>query len=148
MKSNPLVTVFIAATSLVAASLHAGTAEEKAFIDKFKTAFEAGDKATLGSFLYTKGADPLALENVKTMVTDGAGGKISKIELVDPTPEDAKKAARMFVSKVGEKRRYPLKPTRILNVTLDTKDGSNTTHFFPVALKDGKFVIPVPVPVK
>jgi hypothetical protein len=148
MKPNLLVTSFIAATCLVAASLRAGTAEEKAFIDKFKTAFEAGDKATLESFLYTEGADPLTLENVKTMVTEGAGGKISKIELVDPTPDEAKEAARIFVSKAGEKRRYPLKPTRIVNVTLDTKDGSNTTHFFPVALKDRKFVIPVPVPVK
>lgn len=147
MKPNLLVASFIAATCLVAASLRAGTAEEKAFIDKFKTAFEAGDKATLGSFLYTKGADALALEYVKTMVTEGAGGKISKIELADPTPDDAKKAARIFVE-AGEKMRYPLKPIRILNVTLDTKDGSNTTYFFPVALKDGKFVIPVPVPVK
>jgi hypothetical protein len=65
MKPNLLVTSFIAATCLVAASLRAGTAEEKAFIDKFKTAFEAGDKATLGSFLYTEGASPREIENMK-----------------------------------------------------------------------------------
>jgi hypothetical protein len=40
-------------------SLHAGTSpQEKAFTDKYKTAFEGKDTATLESFLYTQGADP------------------------------------------------------------------------------------------
>jgi len=72
----------------------AGSAEqEKAFTDKYKKAFEAKDTATLESFLYTQGADPMAVEFYKMMLTGEAGAKISKIELVAVTPEDAAKAA-------------------------------------------------------
>ena len=83
-----LITCFSAFIPLLA-----GTPEqEKAFTDKYKTAFEAKDTATLESFLYTKDANPMALEFYKMMMTEGAGGKISKIELIDLSPEDAKKA--------------------------------------------------------
>jgi hypothetical protein len=45
---------------LCAISIHAGTpAQDKEFVDKYKAAFEKGDKATLESFLYTKGANPM-----------------------------------------------------------------------------------------
>ena len=36
----------------------------------------------------------MAIEFYKMMQSNGAGGKISKIELVELTPEDVKKAAR------------------------------------------------------
>ena len=56
MKVNILMCTLITAISL---SAHAGTsAQEKAFIDKYKTAFEAKDTAVLESFLYAQGADP------------------------------------------------------------------------------------------
>src|SRR5205085_11246620 len=91
----------------------AGTAEQdKAFVDKYKAAFEAGDKATLESFLYTKDAHPMALEFFKMMQTEGAGSKISKIELVDLSPEDAKKAEGIQEGPGGEKTKLPLKPDR------------------------------------
>src|SRR6476646_12304358 len=71
-----------------------GTPEqEKAFTDKYKTAFEGKDTATLESFLYTQGSDPAILGFYKMMQSGEAGEKISNIELVDITPEDAKKAA-------------------------------------------------------
>jgi hypothetical protein len=150
MKPNFLIPSLIAAACLGAVSLHAGTAEEKAFVDKYKTAFEAGDKATLESFLYTKGADPMVLDFYKTMMTAEVGGKISKIELVDLTPEDAKKA-EAIQDGPGGKMQMPLKPTRKLKISVDKKDGestsSSTSESF-VAMKDGKFVIPVPAPVK
>ena len=39
----------------------AGTPEqEKAFTDKYKTAMEGKDTATLEAFLYTQGSDPAA----------------------------------------------------------------------------------------
>jgi hypothetical protein len=42
----------------VSVSLRADTpAQEKAFTDKYKTAFEAKDTATLESFLYTQAVD-------------------------------------------------------------------------------------------
>ncbi|MBO0695114.1 MAG: hypothetical protein J2P56_03335, partial [Verrucomicrobia bacterium] len=75
-------------------SLHAGTSpQEKAFTDKYKTASEGKDTATLESFLYTQGADPAILGFYKMMQSAEAGEKISTIELVDLNPEDAKKAA-------------------------------------------------------
>ena len=86
-----LVCALITTISL---SLRAGTsAQEKAFIDKYKAAFETKDTATLESFLYTQGADPAILCFYKMMQSSEAGEKITKIALVDLTPEDAKKAA-------------------------------------------------------
>ena len=126
----------------------AGTPEhEKAFTDKYKTAFEGKDAATLESFLYSQGADPAILGFYKMMQSAEAGGKISKIELVSLTPEDAKKAATPMDSPTGGK----VCLTQKLVIKIEKKDanGSSTSsseNF--VAEKDGKFVIPVPGPCK
>jgi hypothetical protein len=137
---------------LCAISLHAGTpAQDKDFVDKYKVAFEKGDKATLESFLYTKGANPMALEFYKMMMTGEAGGKIAKIELVDLSPEDAKKATEVQTGPDGSKAQLPLKPTKKLKLSIETKDanGSSTSSSESfVAEKDGKYVIPVPASVK
>jgi hypothetical protein len=139
--------------TLFAFVLRAGSpADEKAFVDKYKAAFEKGDKATLESFLYTKDAHPMALEFYKMMQSEGAGtAKISKIELVDLTPEDVKKASEIQSGPDGSKTQLPLKPTKKLKISIETKsaDGSssNSTESF-VAEKDGKYVIPVPAKVK
>ena len=135
-----------------AIALNASTPEqEKAFTDKYKAAFEAGDKATLESFLYTKDAHPMALEFYKMMQADGIGGKISKIELVDLSPEDAKKAAGVQEGPGGEKTRLPLKPIKKLKITVESKNtegsSSSTSESF-VAESDGKLVIPVPAAAK
>ena len=87
--SSLLCSLIIASCSLT----YAGTpAQEKAFTDKYKTAFEGKDTATLESFLYTTGSDPKIVEFYKMMMSGEAGSKISKIELLDLTPEEAKKA--------------------------------------------------------
>jgi hypothetical protein len=136
-----------------ASALHAGTpTEEKAFLDKYKTAFEKGDKATLESILYTKDANPMALEFYKMMISEGAGtAKISKIELVDLTPEDTKKATEVQTGPDGSKAKLPLKPTKKLKISVETKDSngssSSSSESF-VAEKDGKYVIPVPATAK
>src|SRR6185437_8777261 len=76
--------VAIAIVCLNATSLLAGeTAREKEFVNKYKAAFEAKDTATLESFLYTKEAHPTALGFYRMMQSNGAGQKISKIELVE-----------------------------------------------------------------
>jgi hypothetical protein len=151
MKTQLRATALFIAISLLV-SLRAGTPEqEKAFVDEYKAAFEAGDKAKLQSFLYTKEANPMALEFYKMMQLDGAGGKISKIELVELSPEDAKKVDGVQEGPGGQKTRMPLKPTKKLKITIEKKDGESTssssTQSF-VAEKDGKFVIPVPASVK
>lgn len=137
---------------LCATSLRAGTpAQDKDFVDKYKAAFEKGDKATLESFLYTKDANPMLLEFFKSMMTAEAGGKISKIELVDLTPEEVKKASEAQTGPDGTKAQLPLKPTKKLKISVETKDAngssSSSSESF-VAEKDGKYVIPVPVTVK
>src|SRR6201997_1299371 len=127
-------------------SVAAGTSEkEKAFTDKYKKAFEAKDTATLESFLYTQGADPAILGFYKMMQSGEAGEKISNIELVDLTPDDAKKAATPMDSPAGGKVCLTLKPTRKLIIKVEKKDANgsstNTSENF-IAEKDGKFVIP------
>jgi len=94
-------------------SLRAGTSpQEKAFTDKYKTAFETKDTATLESFLYTQGADPEILGFYKMMQSSDAGGKISKIELVDLTPEDVKKAATPMDSPTHWRQSLPYPQTK------------------------------------
>jgi len=134
-------------------NLVAGTpAQDKEFVDKFKAAYEKGDKAALEAFLYTKDANPMALEFYKMMLTEGAGtAKITKIELVDLTPEDVKKAAEVQTGPDGSKAKLPLTPTKKMKISIETKDAngsstSSTENF--VAEKDGKYVIPVPAAAK
>ena len=130
----------------------AGSPEQaKDFTDKYKTAFEAKDSATLESFLYTKDADPMVLEFYKMMIVQGAGGKISKIELVELSPEDVTKAGAAQEGPGGTKVRLPIKATKKLKITVDTNDTNGNSHSTSesfVAENDGKLVIPVPVAVK
>ncbi|MEN3369042.1 MAG: hypothetical protein V7609_1185 [Verrucomicrobiota bacterium] len=147
------IKLLIAALCLAPFALQAGTpAQDKEFVDKYKAAYEKGDKAALESFLYTKDAHPMALEFYKMMQSEGAGtAKISKIELVELTPEDVKKATEVQTGPDGIKAQLPLKPTKKLKISIETKDAngssSSSTENF-VAEKDGKYVIPVPAKVK
>ena len=141
-------------TVLVTRSLFAYTAnaeQEKAFVEKYKIALEANDSATLQSVLYTIGADPMIVGFYKMMQSSGAGDKVSKIELVDLTPDDAKKASAPQDSPSGGKVCLNLKPTKKLVIVVEKKDengsSTNTTENF-IAERDGKFVIPVPGPCK
>src|SRR5262249_43167307 len=88
MKFFAVILLLLPCAGLQAAS----PADEKAFTEKYKTAFEARDTATLESFLYTTGSDTTALDFYKMMMTGEAGNKVSEIELVALTPEEAKKA--------------------------------------------------------
>jgi hypothetical protein len=138
---------------LCATSLRAGTpAQDKDFVEKYKAAFEKGDKATLESFLYTKDANPMALEFFKMMQSEGAGtAKIAKIELVDLTPEDVKKCSDIQTGPDGSKAQLPLKPTKKMKITVESKDASGSSSSSSenfIAEKDGKYVIPVPASVK
>jgi hypothetical protein len=134
-----------------AISLQAGPAEDKTFTDKYKTAFEAKDMATLESFLYTQGADPTIVGFYKMMLSSEAGAKISKIDLLALTPEEAQKAAGAQDSPDGGKVCLPLKATKKLVVEINSSDSngsSKSTNTNFVAEKDGKLVIPVPGPCK
>jgi hypothetical protein len=149
MKSLLLLIAVLITPGLFA---HTATAEqEKAFVEKYKTALEANDSATLQSVLYTTGADPMIVGFYKMMQSSGAGDKVSKIELVDLTPDEVKKASAPQDSPSGGKVCLNLKPTKKLVIVIEKKDengsSTNTTENF-IAEKDGKFVIPVPGPCK
>ena len=141
-------TAVLAATSILLAG---DSPAEKAFVEKFKTAFEKKDTATLESFLYTKDAHPMALEFYKMMLLEGAGAKISKIELVDLSAEEKKEAAEAQEGPGGEKTKMSIPPTKKLVYSVDQSSGSGTSSSTSsplVAEKDGKFMIPVPMPAK
>src|SRR5437879_8811087 len=146
-----LLSLVCALLITITLSIFAGTSpQEKAFTDKYKTAFEGKDSATLESFLYTQGADPAILGFYKMMQSGEAGEKISSIELVDLTPEDVKKATTPMDGPTS-KACLTLKPTKKLVIKIEKKDAngssSSSSENF-VAEKDGKFVIPVPGPCK
>ena len=148
IKISSLLFAFLVSISL---PLAAGTPEqEKAFVAKYKTAMEGKDTATLQSFLYTQGSDPTAVEFYKMMQSGEAGEKISKIELVNLTPEDVKKATTPMDGPTG-KVCLTLKPTKKLLIKVEKKDAngssSSSSENF-VAEKNEKFVIPVPGPCK
>jgi len=145
---SPLIVLSI--LLLLRLCARAATEQEKAFIEKYKAALETKDAATLQSYLYTTGADPMIIGFYKMMQSNGEGDKVSKIDLVDLTPDDVKKATEPQDGPSG-KVCLNLKPTKKLVIMIEKKDengsSTNTTENF-IAEKDGKFVIPVPGPCK
>jgi hypothetical protein len=143
-----LLTAFVAAVA-AAPSLAATPAQERAFVDTYRKAFEAKDAATLHSLLYTKGADPKALGFYRMMTTVGMGAKIASIALVDLSPEDRARADRPMPGVDGKMLRLSLEPVKKLVIRVETKtsDSSSTgTSEVFVAEHDGKLWIPVPAP--
>jgi hypothetical protein len=126
------------------------SAQEKAFTDKYKSAMEGKDTATLEAFLYTQGSDPQALEFYKMMQSGAAGEKITSIELVSLTPEDVKKATTPMDGPTGKVCLKSQAERKKLVIKVETKDAngssSSSSENF-VAEKEGKFVIPVPGPM-
>ena len=150
---NTFASLAIAAGVVVASAVpcFASPESEKTFVDSYKNAFEKKDGATLESFLYTKGSDPMAVEFYKMMMTSEMGGKVSKIELRGLTADETVKATAEMPSPTGGKSKLPLTPTKKLVVSVESGDanGSSTsTSESFVAEVDGKFLIPVPAPVK
>jgi hypothetical protein len=151
MKTKSLLVALLVVS--LGLELQAGTpAQDKEFVDKYKAAFEKGDKATLESFLYIKDPHPMALEFYKMKLSEGAGtAKIAKVELLDLTPEDVEKASEVQTGPDGSKAQLPLKPVKKLKISFEIKDASGSktnwaTTF--IAEKDGKYVIPVPAAIK
>ena len=139
----------LAAALVPTAGLAATPAQEQAFVDTYRKAFEAKDAATLHSLLYTKGADPKALGFYRMMTTVGMGAKVASIALVDLSPEDRARADRPMPGVDGKMLRLSLEPVKKLVIRVETKtsDSSSTgTSEVFVAEHDGKLWIPVPAP--
>ena len=138
-------------TLLVAAALAATPAQEKAFVDGYKAAYEAKDAKALNAMLYTKGADPQALEFYKMMMTDGMGAKVSSIALEPLTADDKAKAMAAMPGPGGKSLKLTLTPVKKLVIKRSEKSASGSsasTSTVFVAESDGKLVIPVPGPAK
>jgi hypothetical protein len=140
------------ALCLTATAAHAATpAQEKAFVDTYRKAFESKDAKTLHSLLYTKGADPQALDFYKMMTTNGMGEKISSISLEPLSADDMAKAGKTMPGPGGKSLRLTLVPVKMLVIKHASKSASgsssSTSQVF-VAEADGKLVIPVPGPAK
>jgi hypothetical protein len=132
------------------ACLAASPAQEKQFVDAYKKAYEGKDGKSLQSMLYTKGADPQALEFYKMMLTAEMGGKIASIELLDLTADDKAKSAKM-AGPDGKPMKLVLPPTKKLVIKAQTSDkngsSSSTSQVF-VGESDGKLYVLVPAAAK
>lgn len=145
-----LISGFVVCATFVSQA-SATPASEKTFVDGYKKAFEAKDAATLETYLYTKGADPMALKFYRMMMTAEMGSKITKIELRSLTPEEATKASETMPGPDGQLAKLPVTPTKKLVYTVDASTGngsSTSSNESYVAEVNGKFVIPVPASVK
>src|SRR5687768_15954978 len=138
MKTTSLLAALLVTTLCV--GLRAGTpAQDKEFLDKYKAAFEKGDKATLESFLYIKDPHPMALDFYKMKLSEGAGTtKIATIELLDLTPEEVTKTSEVLPGPDGSKAQLPLKPTKKMKITFEKKDGSGTNWTTTFVAEDRK----------
>jgi hypothetical protein len=137
----------LAALALPVLALAATPAQEKAFVDAYRAAYEGKNDKALYGLLYTKGADPQALEFYKLMMADGMGGKIASIALEPLTDADKAKAAASMPGPGGKAMKLTLVPVKKLVIRRSEKaaSGSSTsTSTVFVAEADGKLVIPVP----
>jgi hypothetical protein len=145
------LTLVLSLAVAIPCSSFAATEKEKSFTDAYKKAYEAKDEKALQAFLYTKGADPEALQFFTMMMTSDLGGKITAIELKDLTPEEMKKAGEPMPSPKGGMSKLPVAPTKKLVLKIETADANGTSTNSSeslVAEVDGKYMIPVPAPVK
>ena len=144
----------LALTFLVALSFNAQAAtpqQEKAFVDSYKKAFESNDTKALAAFLYTEGAAKETIEFFTMMQTMQAGKKIANIELVTPSAAEMEKFNKPMEMPDGKKYVMPFPPTKQLVIVVEEKSGEGSgksTSKNPVGEKNGKLVIPVPVPAK
>lgn len=128
------------------AGFSATPAQEKAFVDAYRKAFEAKDEKTLHGFLYTQGADAQALEFYKMMMTGDMGGKITSIQLADLDADDRKRA-QGGPGPDGRPMKFTLPPTKKLVIKSEARSAngssSSSSEVF-VAESGGKLVIPAP----
>ena len=139
------------ALSILAASgaLAASPEQEKAFVDSYKTAFEAQDADALAALFFTEGAIPEAVDFYKMAMTADFGKKISEIALQDLTPEEVAEAAATMDTPDGGKAILKPQPYKKLVIKIDTSDASgtsSTTNTIFVAEEDGKLGVAMPAP--
>ena len=126
MKSLLLIiaVLLIAAFSAQAAA----TEQEKAFVEKYKTALEANDTTALQSCLYTTGADPMIVGFYKMMQSSGSGRQSFQDRAGGPDARGRQKSGGTAGFSGGGKVCLNRKPTKKLVIVIEKKDenGSST----------------------
>jgi hypothetical protein len=145
----PLALTSCGKTSVASEKPAAAAAESSdSFLAAYRKAHEAKDKTALDAFLYNEGTPAEIMEFFKMMRDASLEGK-GTVELKTPSAEDATKFNQAMEMPDGKYYKLPLTPSHQLVITVETKDGESTsksTSSLPVAQKNGKFVIPLPVP--
>lgn len=81
-----IITLVTLISAFAAIPANAATPEqEKAFVESYKKALEAGDAKALNAFLSTDGAEADTVEFFKMMQTPEPGAKVVSVELVKPS---------------------------------------------------------------
>ena len=144
--------IFVPIAALLITSLHAATPDqEKTFVAAYKTALVANDEKVLASFLSTDGATAQLIGFFKSMQMLEPGSTVVSIELITPDAAELAKLTKPLKGPDGRSYKLPLKPVRELVLKAETKtdsSSSTSTSTTGVAEKDGKLVIPVPVPAQ
>jgi hypothetical protein len=133
----------------VGAASAASPEQEKAFVESYKTAFEAQDADALYALLFVEGAIPEAADFYKSSMVADFGQKISEISLQDLTPEEVTEAGETMPTPDGGLAVLRPKPYKKIVIKIDTSDANGTstsTNTGFVAEKDGKIGISVPAP--
>lgn len=129
---------------------NAATAEqEQAFLDAYRTAFEAEDTATLRGLMFSDGAIPEAVEFYEELMTAEFGFKITSIELQDLDEEDMARIDETMPTPDGTMARLAPRPYKKIVIVIDTTDASGSgtsTSTAYVAEHDGRLGIAMPVP--
>ena len=130
------------------AKSQASAPDPAAFMETYRKAMEAKDTTTLDSFLLTDGSPAEVVEFFR-MMRDTPRSSPIQVELKTPTAEQAAQFSQAMEMPDGKYYKLPLTPTWQLVISSENKEegsSSRTSSSFPVAQKDGKFVIPMPVP--
>jgi hypothetical protein len=143
--------IFSIALTILAAggALAASPEAEKAFVDSYRTAFEAQNADALAALFFTDGAIPEAVAFYKMAMTGDFGKKISEIALQDLTPEEVAEAAATMPTPDGGQAILKPQPYKKLVIKIDTSDASgtsSTTNTIFIAERDGKLGVAMPAP--
>jgi len=125
-------------------------ADPKAFADSYLEALKAKDTAKLDGMMLTDGVPAETLEFFTMMRGEAPEGANVSVEVTPPSAEDLEMFGEAQEMPDGKMYRMPMAPSHLMKISMVTKDEngeSTSSSSMPIAEKDGRFVILLPVPV-
>ena len=129
-----------------ASSTSAPADQEQVFLTTFRKALEDKDQKTMESLMLKDETPAEIMEFFQMMLEVPAGVKVDSVELVTPSAEEAAKYNSAMEMPDGKKYKLPLIPTKQLVIMMKEGTSGTSKSSLPVGEKDGKFVIPMPIP--